>query len=107
MSKLRRYYSTGNVYFITVVTYKRMPSLVKNINLLWQSIEKAKGQNSFNIIAWAILPDHFHVIINPHDSNLSEIVKRIKLIFSAKIRIRDNDDWGITNIVKIEGDFGE
>jgi putative transposase len=86
MSKLRRYYSEGNVYFITAVTYQRIPVLVENIDLFWQTIDELRQEYDFKIVAWVILPDHFHMIINPFHNNLSDLMKIIKLIFSAKYR---------------------
>jgi putative transposase len=42
----------------------------------------------FALIAFAILPDHMHLIIDPKNNNLSSIVQKIKLSFSKKLRYR-------------------
>jgi len=90
MSNLRRYYSSGNMYFITVVTFKRRPILRWNIDLFWLSINKMKSIYEFELIAWVVLPDHFHAVINPFDNNLSELIKRFKLSYSMNFRKRNN-----------------
>jgi len=36
------------------------------------------------MIAWAILPDHFHVIIDSPDGDTPKIVQRVKLSFSLQ-----------------------
>ncbi len=90
MSNLRRYYSSGNMYFITVVTFKRRPILRCNIDLFWLSINKMKSIYEFELIAWVVTQDHLHAIINPFDNNLSELIKRFKLSYSMNFRKRNN-----------------
>ncbi len=88
MSNIRRYYKEGQVYFITCVTHKRKRILTPNIDLFWDGVESTKNRLAFKILAWVINPDHFHMIIDPKNSDLSDIVKRMKLSFSKKIRFR-------------------
>jgi len=85
MSKLLRYYSPGSTYFVTSVTRARSPILGEGAQFLYDSITESKAILNFEITAWVIIPDHFH-IINPLQNNLSNIMKRIKLIFSYKYR---------------------
>ena len=86
MTNIRRYYKEGQVYFITCVAYNRKKILIHNVDLFWESIQSIKNRLTFEIIAWVIIPDHFHMIIDPKVSNLSDILKRIKLSFSKKYR---------------------
>lgn len=88
MSNLRRYYKEGNLYFLTNVTYRRKPILVDNIDLFWIAMSKTKAKMPFDIVAWVILPDHFHVILNPMQSTPSNILKRVKLSFLRNYKIR-------------------
>ena len=37
-------------------------------------------------IAWALLPDHFHLLIDPKGNDLSVLMKKVKLSFSANYR---------------------
>ncbi|MCD6163236.1 MAG: transposase [candidate division Zixibacteria bacterium] len=84
MSKLKRYYNEGNIYFITCVTNNRKHILIQYQSQLKDSIRKYKTELNFSIIAWVILPDHFHMIINPKNDNLSKLFQKIKLSFSKK-----------------------
>ncbi|MCD6162410.1 MAG: transposase [candidate division Zixibacteria bacterium] len=86
MSILKRYYNEGNIYFITCVTQNRERILIQHQSQLKDSIRKYKAELNFSIIAWVILPDHFHMIINPRDNNLSKLFNKIKLSFSKKFR---------------------
>ncbi|MCX6827888.1 MAG: transposase [candidate division Zixibacteria bacterium] len=86
MTNIRRYFRSGNVYFLTHVTYKRRPILVFHFDDLWNAIQSVKNEYDFNILAWCVLPDHFHILVDPINSQTSGIMRRIKLSFSAKYR---------------------
>jgi putative transposase len=88
MSKLLRYYFPGNVYFVTAVTHERVPILIGNIDLLWRAFDGVKRVSHVHIIAWVVLPDHFHMIIDPHNNILSNLMQRIKMSFASNYRKR-------------------
>ncbi|MDZ4722708.1 MAG: transposase [candidate division Zixibacteria bacterium] len=74
--------------FITVVTHERSPILVKNIDLFRTAWESTKSKFSFDILAWVVLPDHFHMILEPTEKELNAIVHGFKQKFSANYRMR-------------------
>ena len=88
MTNIRRYFKAGNIYFLTHVTYDRVPILVDQFDLLWQAIQSARKETPFEFIAWDVLPDHLHMIIDPLDNDLSSLMKRMKLTFSTNYRKR-------------------
>lgn len=88
MSNLRRYYEEGFTYFITLVTYRRKPILIENIDLIRESFASVSQFYKFELPAWVYMPDHFHAIIYPEDNTLSDIVRRFKQKFSGLNRIR-------------------
>jgi len=88
MTNIRRYFKKGNVYFLTHVTYNRAPILAQNTGLLWQALQSMENDFPFEMIAWVVLRDHFHIIIDPKDNNLSSLMRRIKLSFSTNYRKR-------------------
>jgi putative transposase len=63
-----------------------MPILVEHAQFLLESIKETNESLYFDIVAWVIMPDHFHLIINPRNNDLSDILKRIKLKYSYKYR---------------------
>ncbi|UFH58073.1 REP-associated tyrosine transposase [Sulfurovum mangrovi] len=78
----RRIYQDGFSYFITMVTYKRKPILIENINLLRDSFERSKQHYDYHIDAIVILPDHIHMIITPKNAQeYSKIIAHIKRSF--------------------------
>ncbi len=86
MSKLLRHFNPGQIYFITSVTHDRQPILVSNPKSYSCAVDKAKVATPFEVLAWVLMPDHFHVIINPFESYLPDIIKRIKLSFAYQYR---------------------
>lgn len=89
MSKLGRYYSPGQSYFVTSVMCERKPVLAGNETLLKSALDKHLVTPSA-MVAWVILPDHFHAVIEPADRDLSLLMRRIKLSFSAGYRLKQN-----------------
>jgi putative transposase len=89
MSKLRRYYSPGNIYFVTTVTHERKPILTTHDDLLRDAMSKFKARLDHDMIAWVIMPDHAHFLIDPKESNLSSIVQRMKMSFAKRYMLRE------------------
>jgi len=86
MSKLLRYYSEGQVYFITSVTYQRKSILLDHPEIWLRAIRETKDDETFDLIAWVLMPDYFHIIIQPRECNPDKILKHIKLIYSHNYR---------------------
>ena len=61
MSNFKWYYQDKNIVFITIVTYNRQQTLVKNIELLRQSFKRIKY--NYEIIAGIVMPDLLHILI--------------------------------------------
>lgn len=89
MSKLRRYHTAGNWYFISNVTYLRRPILIENADLLRSAFDTARARQRFDLLAWVILPDHFHAMIDSKENDISRIMQRIKMGFAANWRRRE------------------
>ena len=90
MSILRRYNREGNIYFITDVTYERKPLLVDNIDLFRARLAAVNDRAAFIIMAWVVLPDHFHMVIDPKQHDISNLLQRIKMTLGALWRKRRN-----------------
>ena len=86
MKKFRRYFRYGDICFITNVTYERAPLLIENIELFEEALANTKSKCPIELIAWVILPDHHHFIIDPGIHNVSNIMQRLKLSFASLCR---------------------
>jgi putative transposase len=90
MSKLRRFHTVGNFYFITAVTDQRVNLLTANADLLWKSIHKINAIDEFKLLAWVLLPDHLHFVIDPGTQDISRLMQRIKLSFARLYQERQD-----------------
>ena len=88
MSNLRRLKDNRTTYFITAVTFDRRPILVEFGVLCLNSIQKVSQEKSVELIAWAILPDHFHIIVNCQSVSVSSYMQSVKQSFSAQYRVQ-------------------
>lgn len=86
MTNIRRYYRHCQIYFLTHVTEGRKPILTNHIVLFQRSAKAVLDTARAEVIAWVVLPDHFHLIIDPRQNDLSNLMKRLKLKFSGLYR---------------------
>jgi len=78
---LTRYSDDNIAYFVTSVTYERKSVFNDRFasELLLNIILYHKYSSHFHIYGFVIMPDHFHIIIQPYaEITLSTIIKRIK-----------------------------
>lgn len=82
MTDIRRYYIPNSVIFITSVTKHRIKVFnhEENIQLYWDVMGKLNHLHPFEMLAYAIMPDHFHWLIKPiqEDANFSRILLSFK-----------------------------
>ena len=82
----RRLYIENSLVFITIVTNKRVPLLLKNVNLLYKSLLSVLKFYKFKLIAYSIQPEHIHVIIKPKNiDNYPKIIKSFKYSFTKNL----------------------
>ncbi len=97
MSKLKRYYSDGQVYFISVVTARRRPILLDHPSAFLDAWKHMRTVIEFRMQAYVLMPNHFHAIIDPQHASLAEIIRRLKLTYtwrkSATERLETNRLW--------------
>jgi len=79
--QLKRFYSIDSLYFITSVTKdrKNIFTCKENIKILLNAFDLYRKKLQYKIIAYIILPNHFHCIIMPSSvANISKIMQSIK-----------------------------
>ncbi len=82
MPGLRRYEIVGRTFFVTSVTFNRLPVLEGNEKMLLDTFHNITNRYSYDLIAWVIMPNHFHLILHTDNVSLSLILQRIKSSFS-------------------------
>ena len=86
MSKLRRYNLSNHPVFVTSVTHNRASILLDNSKLFVDALNVTRSKYGFRVIAWVLLPDHYHMILEPGENILSKIIGSMKLSFSSRYR---------------------
>ncbi len=88
MSDYRRWYVPGRTFFFTVVAYDRRPILATDTGraFLRPSIESVRTRHPFTLVATALLPDHWHLVMRlpSGDQRYSLRMRQIKAEFSDR-----------------------
>lgn len=90
MPDFHRFYIPNSIIFITSVTENRRPYLKESedIKIFWEVLNTSKKIHPFSLLAYVILPDHFHFLISlpePSD-NFSTVVHSIKRNFTIEYK---------------------
>ncbi len=86
--RYKRLFISNTYIHLVMVTYKRKPILINNIDLLRNSFKNAKQFFNFDIFAICILPDHIHMILKPENIHeYPKIITSIKYYFSNNIDV--------------------
>jgi len=88
---IRRYY--GQIVFITQIVTDRKPIFAnpEMANLFKEVLRNVKLIHPFKMLAYVILPDHFHILIIPSDQcNFSKIMHSLKLNFTKTYKVKTN-----------------
>ncbi len=104
MKTLRRYELRDRLYFVTVVTHHRESLLLIDPSLFrlsWGRVE---------LVAWVLLPDHFHAIIEVGVDSISDMLHAFKIKYSRRFRdsfrpgrVWQNRFW--EHVIRDEGDL--
>ena len=90
MPDFRRYYIPNAIVFITSVTQDRIPYLESEagIDLFWETIRRVQQIYTFRLLAYVILPDHFHWLIRIEDpgGNFSKVMHSVKRNFTVNYK---------------------
>ena len=103
MSQYRRSYVSGGTFFLTLVTYRRIPlfSDSQNVSRLRFALAKTRTERPFEITAAVVLPDHLHFLwtLPPDDSNYSLRVSRLKMLFTRNHSSRKSSPKKLSNSI--------
>jgi putative transposase len=100
MSYLHRFYVPNSIIFITAVTHQRQNLLAgENIDLFWSVLKNVQEIKPFNLIAYCILPDHFHWLMKMPENNpkFSQVIHSVKWNFTYEYK----KNHGINETIQI------
>ena len=94
-------------YFLTIVTKDRLNLFLDyaNAKTLYNAIKRVQYRKPFEILAYCILPDHWHILIRlPEDDNaFSQKIREIKRLTTYALR----ESMGNPNLVVWQDRFWE
>jgi REP element-mobilizing transposase RayT len=98
MSIYRRFPSRGQPSFVTTNTYKRAKlfSLAEACELLISIIYQVRAELQFMLLAFVIMPDHFHLVVLPPEDGPARMMQLIKGRFARSYNLqaaRDGPVW--------------
>lgn len=78
--KLFKSKEPNNFHYVTAVTHKRLPIFRTEIpcQIFIDNLKELKEKHSFKLIGYVIMPDHFHLIVNPIECDISIILRKLK-----------------------------
>jgi putative transposase len=73
---------------VTAVCYQRQPFLATDDAkaLFLQTAREVKQDKLFRMVAYVVLDDHCHLLLDPGVANISEIMQSLKLRFTHRIK---------------------
>ena len=90
MSEIRQFTSHANSYFVTCKTAKNNPLLIEHIDEFKEVLSQVHAETPFNIIAWVLLPDHFHMVLEIKEDSVSTLLHMITDAVNQLIDIPEN-----------------
>ena len=88
---LRRYYSKGDLHFITFSCYRRLPLLktMRARNIFVKELGKVRDEMGFRLLGYVVMPEHVHLLMSePPQGTPSTVLQKLKLRVARKLRKR-------------------
>ncbi len=97
----KRFYGNGYTYFITAKTHQSFAYFKEKIfcELFIKELKLCKQLKKFDLFAFCLNYDHFHLVLKPNEkNNISEIMRSLKTNYSRNAnRIIENVDSKATS----------
>ncbi|HKV39682.1 MAG TPA: transposase [Blastocatellia bacterium] len=77
----------GALHFVTSAVAHRRPIFTrdKSCQTLIDVLSELRPEWPFRLIAYVLMPDHFHLIVNPRDGRIRELTAKLKGVASRRI----------------------
>jgi putative transposase len=84
----KRFEGLNHARFLTCSCFRRRPFLDRDRSRLWltDAIERARARHGFELWAWVVMPEHFHVLLfpEPGGAGVGEILSTVKQSVSKR-----------------------
>jgi REP-associated tyrosine transposase len=93
------------VHYVTGVTYGRIPLFDDDhiCSLFIKALLETRLKDPFKLIGYVLMPDHFHLLANPIDLDISRIVGRLKGRSASSIlkKLREHQELALLYKLKL------
>jgi REP element-mobilizing transposase RayT len=74
-------------HYVTAVTFRRVPIFLseQTCALFIRALDETRQFCPFKLIGYVIMHDHVHLIVNPQDRDISNLMRRIKGLSARRI----------------------
>ncbi|UVL82543.1 transposase [Pseudomonas sp. B21-028] len=88
--RLGRCAESSRIYLLTANTFDRMPIFSDFVlgRLVVEQFRKAEDLGLANSLAWVVMPDHFHWLIELRRGALSGLMQRTKSLSTKSVNLR-------------------
>jgi len=105
--QLKRINEPGHARYLTCSCYRRLP-LLNNPRICDAFVDQlALTQRAFDfdLYAWVVMPEHFHLLLWPRDGNVTALLRRLKAPLAKRIiaRWRELDAGILGRITNAKG----
>lgn len=68
------------VHYVTAVTFARTPVFMDEecCTLFIEALSDTRAKNPFKLVGYVLMPDHFHLLANPIELNITTVVGKLK-----------------------------
>ncbi|MNP19873.1 Transposase IS200 like protein [compost metagenome] len=87
--RIGRYSEPGRIYLLTAVVDQRQPVFTdwRKGRLVVQELRQVQEENWADFLAWVLMPDHMHCLVQLQDKTLAELMCRIKSRSSLAVNL--------------------
>jgi REP element-mobilizing transposase RayT len=87
--RVGRYAEVSRIYLLTTNTFHRIP-VFKDFTLGRLVVEQFRNAQSLGLahsLAWVVMPDHFHWLIELQEGSLSELMQKTKSMSTKAVKL--------------------
>ncbi|MGF6125591.1 putative transposase [Pseudomonas frederiksbergensis] len=95
--RIGRYAEQNRIYLLTTNTLDREP-VFKDFflgRLVVEQFRTAQNQGHANSLAWVVMPDHFHWLVELQQGSLSELMQRTKSLSTKAVKLATGRKTGL------------
>jgi len=88
--RLGRHSESGGIYIVTCVAWNRAPVFGRYLDarMACRIIHEQKTWGDARCLAWVLMPDHFHAVVQLGNDDLSKVMNRMKARVRKAFRAR-------------------